>query len=340
MPGMVLTTNYLLCPNITRPQMLVVENRQTGEDGAAIRSNFNVDEFIWNHGITPPLKHVRKRRFRKRANRRVCLPIHAHLPPVPPPLVTCSWLTNPQTIETVEQEVERLFEADSLADDVKYDVLENVNPDLSDSEFIDYVEAPLDAPTPAFDAPTPATPADGADEDEDDGDMPPPAVRGGGGDEDDEGDGDIDEELAAELDLALGDEEGDEDDEDEDEDDEDDSDDDDDDDEETAQMRKLLNEEIQDLEAAVNKKRSEIASSANPLIKVSACSQYRDRAHLAYGCHAASVRGRIEEVAGRSRHQDGAKRRVEGESSSQAGGQSRWCSCRRQRRRRLRWRRR
>ena len=83
MPGKMLTTNYLLRPNIACPQMLVVENRQTGEDGAAIRSNFNVDEFIWNHGITPPLKHVRKRRFRKRANRRVCLSILTHLPPVP-----------------------------------------------------------------------------------------------------------------------------------------------------------------------------------------------------------------------------------------------------------------
>ena len=33
------------------------------------------------------------------------------------------------------------------------------------------------------------------------------------------------------------------------------------------QARKLLNEEIHDLEAAVAKKRTEIASSANPLIK-------------------------------------------------------------------------
>lgn len=35
------------------------------------RGTFNIDEFIWPHGITPPLKHARKRRFRKRVNRRV-----------------------------------------------------------------------------------------------------------------------------------------------------------------------------------------------------------------------------------------------------------------------------
>jgi len=81
-----------------------------------------------------------------------------------------------------------------------------------------------------------------------------------------EPEGDIDEELAAELDLALGDEEGEEDEEDEDEEDEEESDDDDDD--EDAQERKLLNEEIRDLEAAVAKKEHEVAISANPLIKV------------------------------------------------------------------------
>ncbi len=144
-------------------------------------------------------------------------------------------------------------------------MLENVNPDLSDSEFVDLdPDASLDPLTPGFDPTTPAAQADG-DEDED-----AHAAR----DDDEVGEGDIDEELAAELDLALGDEEGGADaDEDEDEDEEDDEDDesdeDDDDDDETVQARKLLNEEIRDLEAAVNKKQTEIGSSANPLIKVS-----------------------------------------------------------------------
>lgn len=151
-----------------------------------------------------------------------------------------------------------------MASEVKYDVLENINPDLSDSEYVDVeVNQGLDAPTPGFDAATPAANAD-ADEDEDEG------AGAGAREEEDEAEGDIDEELAAELDLALGDEEGggDDDDDEEDEDEEEESDEDDDDDDETVQARKLLNEEIQDLEAAVNKKRGEIANSANPLIKV------------------------------------------------------------------------
>ena len=137
-------------------------------------------------------------------------------------------------------------------------MLENVNPDLSDSEFIEQDE-PLDAPTPAisdFDAPTPGAEAmeDVEEQPEDD-------------DAEDTGEG-IDEELAAELDLALGDEDQPEaDDDEDDEDDESEEEDDEDEDEEDSQAKKLLNEEIRDLEAAVAKKTSEVASSVNPLIR-------------------------------------------------------------------------
>ncbi|KAG6918118.1 hypothetical protein DXG01_016306 [Tephrocybe rancida] len=212
-------------------QMLVVDKKLETDEPLANHRNFNIDEFIWPHGITPPLHHVRKRRFRKRVNRR--------------------------TIESVEQEVERLLDEDALAAEVKYEILENVNPDLSDSEFIER-EEPVDAPTPAVsDTGEPQTPGydmgDEGDAREDVGD---------------EGEGDIDEELAAELDLAMADEdddEGDGDDEDDEESEEDEEDEDDDD--EDAQTRKLINEEVRDLEAAVAKKGREIASSANPLIK-------------------------------------------------------------------------
>lgn len=144
--------------------------------------------------------------------------------------------------------------------------MENVNPDLSDSEFIERDE-PLDAPTPFLgsdmgDAPTPS------------GDLGEPAGDDNSDGSNSEGEGDIDEELAAELDLALGDEGDDEDDDEDDEEDEEDEeseeDEDEDEDDDTVQARKLLNEEISDLEAAVKKKRNEIASSANPLIRVRA----------------------------------------------------------------------
>ena len=135
---------------------------------------------------------------------------------------------------------------------ISSDVLENVNPDASDSEFLD--TAGNEPQTPGFaesemgDAPTPGGAEDGEDED---------------GEE-----GDIDEDLAAELDLALeeGDEEGDEEEEEEEEESEEE---DEDEDDEVVQAKKLLNEEIRDLEAAVAKKNGEIASSANPLIRVS-----------------------------------------------------------------------
>ena len=67
----------------------------------------------------------------------------------------------------------------------------------------------------------------------------------------------IDGSLRDEDVFILGDDESDDDDED-----------DDDEDDEATQARKLLNEEIRDLEAAVAKKGAEIASSGNPLIKV------------------------------------------------------------------------
>ncbi|TFL07345.1 TAFII55 protein conserved region-domain-containing protein [Pterulicium gracile] len=212
-------------------QMLVVENRVDNNEPVVSQKNFNIDEFIWPHGVTPPLHHVRKRRFRKRMNKR--------------------------TIESVEEQVERLMMDDDIAAETSYDFLDNVNPDWSDSELIEREEAmDMDAPTPApgsdiGDAPTPGA----LDQDESDGDE----------EEDGDPEGDIDEELAAELDLALVDDDGRDDDDDDESDDDDD--DDEDEDEEEGQTRSLLAEEIRDLEAAVAKKTAEIASSSNPLIK-------------------------------------------------------------------------
>jgi transcription initiation factor TFIID subunit 7 len=153
------------------------------------------------------------------------------------------------------------------------DVLENVNPDLSDSEFMpkDELEQPEDMGTPlplgseAGDAPTPMGGY---------GDANPSDEEGSEGSS-----GDIDEELAAELNQALGgdsesssgdseggggsddDNDGRGSDEDEDEEDEFDH-------AEDKRAKKLLNEEIRDLEAAVEKKSTEIEQSMNPLIRV------------------------------------------------------------------------
>lgn len=52
------------------------------------------DDYIWPHGVTPPLRHVRKRRFRKRLSKRV--------------------------IEAVEEQVEELLDADKDAGEVTW----------------------------------------------------------------------------------------------------------------------------------------------------------------------------------------------------------------------------
>lgn len=55
--------------------MLVIGDKLDNDEAVSGHRSFNIDEFIWPHGITPPLHHVRKRRFRKRVNRRVSLRI-------------------------------------------------------------------------------------------------------------------------------------------------------------------------------------------------------------------------------------------------------------------------
>lgn len=81
--------------------MLLVEDKIPNEDALGSNKTFNIDDFIWPHGISPPLHHVRKRRFRKRINKR--------------------------TIESVEQEVERLLEEDSMADEVKFGLCQSIS---------------------------------------------------------------------------------------------------------------------------------------------------------------------------------------------------------------------
>jgi len=62
----------LTLPRLIDPQMLVVGSRVGNDEPVSSNRTFNIEEFIWPHGTTPPLHHVRKRRFRKRVNRRVC----------------------------------------------------------------------------------------------------------------------------------------------------------------------------------------------------------------------------------------------------------------------------
>ena len=70
-------------------QMLVVDH-PIKDESTVTADPLKIDEYIWPHGITPPLRHVRKRRFRKRLSRRM--------------------------IEVVEERVEELMKKDKEAE--------------------------------------------------------------------------------------------------------------------------------------------------------------------------------------------------------------------------------
>ncbi|GAA6059524.1 hypothetical protein JCM10212_006022 [Sporobolomyces blumeae] len=241
-------------------QMLLVEEEIHEESQVTQGRTFNIEDFVYPHGITPPLKHVRKRRFRRRINRR--------------------------TIEQVETAVEKLLEADAKAEKVQYEMLDYDVP--SDDEEYDPAQQSNDfgsvgAPTPRPDG-SASSPAvfgmdDGesqrGDDDRDDDEQ----------DDDDEGGSGYDSDLANEINKgleALNESENDSDDDDDGDGlfggSSDDDDDDDDDgpsgaqevDPEEAEQRKrikLLAEEMGDLDKAIGSKEAELAKAANPIFK-------------------------------------------------------------------------
>lgn len=77
------------CVRTDTIQMLVVDN-PVDQEAEITSSALNVDDYVWPHGLTPPLRHVRKRRFRKRLSRRA--------------------------IEVVEEQVEELMRLDEDAE--------------------------------------------------------------------------------------------------------------------------------------------------------------------------------------------------------------------------------
>ncbi|KAJ3083473.1 hypothetical protein HK102_001056 [Quaeritorhiza haematococci] len=92
-------------------QMIVVEPQPLHPDEAmppppkphSHRKKGNDDSYVWPHGMTAPMKYVRKRRFRKRISKRA--------------------------IEDVEREVQRLLEADAEAEDVRIELHEQREPE-------------------------------------------------------------------------------------------------------------------------------------------------------------------------------------------------------------------
>uniref|UniRef100_V5EHS0 TAFII55 protein conserved region domain-containing protein n=1 Tax=Kalmanozyma brasiliensis (strain GHG001) TaxID=1365824 RepID=V5EHS0_KALBG len=185
-------------------QMLVVESKiadesQASSSAAGGGKGFNIEDFIYPHGITPPMQWARKRRFRKRAARRA--------------------------IETVEKEVERLLKADKKADDVEYEMIDAAEEGVSEDDD-DQQGGPSrrgatspggsQAETPMPDGSDGGSQdEDGDDGDDDDDDQArrrrTDTFDGGEGGYDEDLDDDVDEDLAAELDAALEEEEDDDD---------------------------------------------------------------------------------------------------------------------------------
>ncbi|GAA5904575.1 hypothetical protein JCM8208_004820 [Rhodotorula glutinis] len=236
-------------------QMLLVEEEIQDETQATRDKVFNIEDFVYPHGITPPLKHVRKRRFRRRINRR--------------------------TIEQVEAAVEKLLEGDARAEQVQVEMLDYDVP--SDDEDYDPTQgekgsesaAPTPRPDGAASSPAPFLGDDGES-------------QRGGDDYDDESedagsgsgyDSDLAKEIEKDLGLGTKDAAG------SDSDDDGDglfggsSDDDDDDDDEpqaqagdaeTLELRNQIKEAAEamsSLDKAIEKKETEIAKATNVLFK-------------------------------------------------------------------------
>ncbi|KAK0064609.1 transcription initiation factor TFIID subunit 7 [Biomphalaria pfeifferi] len=92
-------------------QMLVCKTDEdwAQEERDSPRKKDKEKKFSWNHGITPSLKNVRKRRFRKTLKKK--------------------YMDQPE----VEKEVRRLFRYDAEAIDVKYEIIVDDEKSLSDS---------------------------------------------------------------------------------------------------------------------------------------------------------------------------------------------------------------
>lgn len=123
-------------------QMLIVGDRISHED-TVLALPSHAKDFVYPNGLTPPLKNVRTRRFRKRASAK--------------------------TIESVEKEVDRLFSLDALSEQTTYtimdrDDLEKEDTRMEEAENSEYedlaadLEAQLNSPFGSPQAkPTPTT---------------------------------------------------------------------------------------------------------------------------------------------------------------------------------------
>ena len=146
-------------------QMLLIERPIADEAEATAQSSHKSsnDDYIYPHGITPPMTWVRKRRFRKRVHNR--------------------------SIDTVEMEVETLLNDDKRADRVEY---EFIDPTLADQIEQDIAQQKLNAHAERT----------ASDEEHKPDDESRAHAEAEEEEEDDDDDLNVDQDLAAELDAA------------------------------------------------------------------------------------------------------------------------------------------
>ncbi|PWN20596.1 hypothetical protein BCV69DRAFT_282806 [Microstroma glucosiphilum] len=180
---MLLATHIIRDESEVTAEVQPTEKREDGLSGpAGQHDGFNVDDFIYPHGITPPMRWARKRRFRKRAKKK-------------------------QTTETVEQEVQRLLAEDSKATSTSFELVDAAEIDMEENgggaggRGRDAADGASTAGTPYPDMDDGETDmASQMDEGDDRGDLDSQMGEGStfGGDDD------VDLDLQAELEAALG----------------------------------------------------------------------------------------------------------------------------------------
>ncbi|KAL9607772.1 MAG: hypothetical protein Q9167_007341 [Letrouitia subvulpina] len=251
-------------------QMLLVLGRiENQEDAMTHPLPKEVDEKTWQyaHGLTPPMRWARKRRFRKRASHR--------------------------TIEVVEDEVDRLLALDERCVESKYEIIDLDRDRSTHERSVWNEQGSTGAPGPED-----YGEEDAEGEEDIDEHFEPVSADEAKQDGEEEDEDELDAELKLAMEMDDEDEEraataaaplhplasdndttsgaptpgaikpssGDEDSDDDDENDED-SDDDDEDAKERAQALKRQREEIADLEAVIRSQEQKIANQTNPILK-------------------------------------------------------------------------
>ncbi|KAH8928342.1 hypothetical protein BT69DRAFT_1346653 [Atractiella rhizophila] len=227
-------------------QMLILDADPIPEDNATnsrpeVHEPFNIEDYVYPHGITPPMHHVRKRRFKKRVSKR--------------------------TIEEVERVVEKLLQEDQKAERHEWELVP-AHLDDSDEDIDQTIDPQLggeDGSPMAFDKEE--------EDEEDEGDFDPELqadIEKAMAEFDDDEAGAAGAEKDTDGDGGLFGSE-DEDDSDVDSEDEEDREEEGGEEDEAAtkerQRLEMLEDEITDLEDALTRKRAEVGRAANPIIK-------------------------------------------------------------------------